>query len=176
MTDLIDDLITDVLAKEGGYVNDPADAGGPTKFGITLATLHDWRKAPVSAADVQSMGEEDARAIYRARYFPAGYEKIPDRSLLAFLFDFGVNSGPGAAVRALQTVMRRNGIYPHPIDGDFGPLSRAALTQVENWQALFYAVKCERYEMLLRYIGSRPENARFAVGWSNRQDQFEERF
>jgi lysozyme family protein len=173
--DPIDRLITRVLEREGGFVDDPADAGGPTKYGITLATLHDWRKASVSADDVRQLGEDEARRIYRARYFPAGFEAIPDAGLLELLFDFGVNSGPAAPVKALQTVLQRGGLYDGAIDGGFGPKSAAALAQVRNWPALCYAVKCERYELFMRWIGARPENARFAIGWSNRQDQFEER-
>lgn len=175
MSDLIDELIDDVLKKEGGYVNDPADAGGPTKYGITLATLHDWRQAPVSATDVEGMTETEARLIYRRRYFPAGYNAIPDRGLLGLIFDYGVNSGPGMPAKAVQTVLKREGLYAGPIDGDIGPGTSEALKKVTNWPAMFYAVKCERYEALMRYIGSRPENARFAIGWSNRLDGFEER-
>lgn len=59
-------------------------------------------------------------------------------------------------------------------DGDFGPASRAALAKITNRTALFYAVKCERYELLLRDVGARPVHAVFAPGWSNRLDEFVE--
>lgn len=173
MADLIDDLISRVIEREGSYVDDPADRGGPTKYGITMATLYAWRKAPVSARDVEQLTADEARRIYRANYFPAGFERIPEPALLELVFDYGVNSGVGAAVRSLQTVLQRSGYYDGRIDGDFGPKSAAALAKVQNWTALFYAVKCERYELLLRYVGAAPAQARFAIGWSNRQDGFE---
>lgn len=178
MQDLIDQLITRVLGREGfdRYTNDPTDAGGPTKYGVTLATLHEWRKAPVSAFDVQQLTEDEARRIYRWKFFPAGYETIPDAELLELLFDYGVNSGPPMAVKALQAVLKRIGLYDGEIDGGFGDKSKAAVARVNNWAALFYAVKCERYEALMRWIGSRNDQAKYATGWSNRQDQFEERF
>lgn len=176
MGDIIEDLITRVIQREGGYVDNAADAGGPTKFGITLATLHEWRKSPVSAVDVEGMTELEARRIYRARYFTGtGFDQVKDPQLLELLFDYGVNSGVGAPAAALQTVLKREGLYAGPIDGDFGPNSRAALAKVTNWPALFYALKCERYELLLRYVGRRPDQAQFAIGWANRLDQFEER-
>lgn len=172
---IIDTLIDNVIAREGGYVNNAADNGGPTKYGITLATLHAWRNVPVGAGDVAALTIDEARQIYRKNYFPAGFETIPDIETLEFLFDFGVNSGVGAAVRALQVVLKREGLYASAIDGDFGVLSRAALLGVKNWPALFYAVKCERYELLLRFIGSDGRQSIFATGWSNRLDQFEEK-
>lgn len=175
--DLIDQLITRVLGREGcdRYTNDPDDAGGPTKYGVTLATLHEWRKCPVSAYDVEQLTEDEARRIYRVKFFPGGYEKIPEPALLELLFDYGVNSGPGAAVKSLQTVLQRGGLYDGAIDGGFGPKSQAALSHVQNWTALFYAVKCERYELYMRDIGARPSDAKYAIGWSNRQDGFEMR-
>jgi lysozyme family protein len=36
MTDL-DELINALIEREGGYVNHPADRGGPTRYGITEA-------------------------------------------------------------------------------------------------------------------------------------------
>lgn len=176
--DKIDELITRVLKREGGdaYTNDPSDAGGPTKYGITLGALHNWRKAPVTAEDVRDLTEAEARMIYRKNYFPAGFEAIPEPILLELLFDYSVTSGRGAMVTAVQNVLKRLGKYSGPIDGDFGPKSRDALATVTNWAAMFYAVKCERYELTQRYIGRAPENAKYAIGWSNRNDQFEMQF
>jgi lysozyme family protein len=66
MTD--DAIISEVLAREGGYVDHPADRGGPTNFGITLATLADFVGHPVTASDVRLLDETTARTIYRSRY------------------------------------------------------------------------------------------------------------
>jgi lysozyme family protein len=48
---------------------------------------------------VEQLTEAEAVRIYRAKYFPAAHEAIPEPVLLEELFDFGVNSGLGAAVR-----------------------------------------------------------------------------
>ena len=67
----IEQILDDILRREGGYVNHPADRGGPTNFGITAQTLGSWRKLgrPATAAEVQALTEPEARAIYRQPCF-----------------------------------------------------------------------------------------------------------
>lgn len=167
--DPVDALITAVIAREGGFSDRASDAGGPTNWGITIATLRDWRRCPVSREDVINLGQTEARQIYRTNYFTAsGFEHVADPELQEFLFDYAVNSGVNAATRALQTVL---GVSA---DGVVGPVTLAALAQRSNAAALFYAVKCERYELLLRFIGSDAEQAANAIGWANRLDPFKE--
>lgn len=101
-------VIADILRREGGFVNHPADRGGPTKYGITAATLGAWRglNRPATAAEVAALTEDEAALFYRQR--------VIDRSLFAGvsfeplrlqLIDFGVNSGNERAVRWLQRAM-----------------------------------------------------------------------
>jgi lysozyme family protein len=170
----VDALIDRLLQREGGYVNRPEDAGGPTNYGITQSTLNLWRQASGALwMDVAALTADEARTIYKARYLIApGYAAIPDAALQEFLFDFAVNSGPGTATRALQTALKGMGANPGPIDGSLGPRTRAALAAVEKRLAeLYYRVKCERYELLLRYVGRDHRQAIFAVGWANRLDE-----
>lgn len=171
MADKISEMIERVLVREGldTYTNDPRDAGGPTKWGITQGALARWRGRPVSASDVRALGKDEAVAIYRRDYM-APFETIEDLSLLELMFDFGVNHGVGRAAEAMQTVLQRIGYYTDRIDGDFGPKSRAALAKVRNDAALFYAVKCERLEAYIRYAGRAPANVVYLGGWANRND------
>lgn len=170
----VDTLIDAVLRREGGYVNHPADRGGPTNYGITQATLSGWLLRPATAADVEDMSKETARAIYRANYFDKpGYAAITDPALQELMFDFAVNSGPGAATKALQTALQRMGLYPGAIDGGIGPQTRQGLRGCTNWPELYFRVKCERYELYLRFIGRDPAQAVFATGWANRMDEFQ---
>jgi lysozyme family protein len=170
-------MIERVLIREGRdkYTNDPGDAGGPTKWGITQGALARWRDRPVSAAEVQALGKDEAVAIYRRDYM-APFETIEDPSLLELMFDFGVNHGPARAAEALQTVLHRIGYYTDRIDGVFGDKSKMALARVQNGAALFYAVMCERLEAHMRYAGRAPANVIYLGGWANRNDQFERQF
>jgi ferredoxin-NADP reductase len=86
----IEQILDDILRREGGYVNHPADRGGPTNFGITAQTLGSWRKLgrPATAAEVQALTEPEARAIYRQQYITGpGFETITHPALLHLLVD-----------------------------------------------------------------------------------------
>lgn len=170
----VDTLIDAVLKREGGYVNHPADRGGPTKYGITQATLSQWLERPVSADEVAGMSEATARDIYRTNYFiKPGYDTIPDPALQELMFDFGINSGPATATKALQTSLQQMKLYPGAPDGIIGPMTRQALRGCTNFPELYFRVKCERYELYLRFIGRDPAQTVFATGWANRMDEFQ---
>jgi lysozyme family protein len=91
-----DDAFTKLVdpQHEGGYVNDPRDPGGETKYGISKRSYPD--------EDIASLTLERAKAIYaRDFWHPAGCEAVP--ALLAYdLFDMAVNQGLHAAIKALQ--------------------------------------------------------------------------
>jgi lysozyme family protein len=167
MSDAIDNLITHVIEREGGYVNHASDRGGPTNWGITQGTLAASRGRPVSIADVQALTQDEARKIYRANYF-AGLDDVTDPRVLEFLFDYAVNSGTRRAVKALQTVI---GV---PADGAFGPQSKAALAKV-NQASLYGPLIAERLDNYLRIIANDPSQVVFAAGWANRIKPFWER-
>lgn len=100
----VEDVITGILDREGGYVDHKDDRGGPTKFGITAATLGIWRHLgrQASRSEVQSVQEPEARAIYYKRYvMDPGFDHLGFEPLVAQMVDFGVNSGPARAVRWL---------------------------------------------------------------------------
>lgn len=94
-----------LLAHEGGYSNHPADPGGPTNFGITLADYRRYVKPGARADDVRAMRVEEAKAIYRARYWDAlSCDDLPAGVDYAVL-DYGVNSGIGRAGKVLRRVL-----------------------------------------------------------------------
>ena len=161
MNNSIEDQISEIITREGGYVNHSADRGGPTNFGITQETLASWRGQPVTEWQVKTMTEAEARAIYRERYFGA-YPGVTDVKVLRFLVDYGVNSGTGRAVEALQTVI---GAFP---DGAWGPKSKAALAAVPDQSKLYWPLVCERLDNYLRIIGHDRSQVVFAIGWANR--------
>src|SRR5947209_20555846 len=94
-----------LLLSEGGYVNHPSDPGGPTNFGVTLADYRRYVKPNATAADIRAMKVEQAKAIYKPKY----WDKVAGDALPAgvdyCLFDYAVNSGTGRAPKVLQRVL-----------------------------------------------------------------------
>jgi len=170
MSDAVDDLISDIIRREGGYVNHPADRGGPTNWGITQGALSEWRGQPVTEFQVRTLSEGEAREIYRDRYVnKPGFDVIPDAGVKGFLIDYGVNSGPGTAAKALQTVL---GVQA---DGAIGPQTRAAIAAVTNWAAVYNALLAHRALFFLGIVGQDHSQAVFALGWRNRMTEFKPR-
>ncbi|MDX9843916.1 MAG: glycosyl hydrolase 108 family protein [Aquabacterium sp.] len=103
-----------LIGHEGGYVNDPRDPGGETKFGIS--------KRSYPAEDIKGLTLERAKAIYRRDFWgAAGCDAVPD-AMRFDLFDMAVNSGP---VTAIKTLQRSAGVTP---DGLLGPITLRALS------------------------------------------------
>ena len=94
-----------LLAHEGGYSNDPRDPGGPTNFGVTIFDYRKYVKRDATAADVRMMAVEDAKLIYRIRYWDAQHcDELPAGVDYA-VFDYGVNSGIGRSGKVLRRVL-----------------------------------------------------------------------
>ena len=93
-----------VFAREGGYVNDSRDPGGETAWGITLATLQDSIMTGIisSGTTPQTLTRDQAKAIYRVRYWNAVKADQFKPAVALALFDSAVNQGPITAVRLLQ--------------------------------------------------------------------------
>lgn len=112
-----------LIGHESGYVNDPKDPGGETKYGIS--------KRSYPAEDIKNLTLERAKFLYKRDYWgPSGCDAAPD--LLKFhLFDFGVNSGPKTAVKILQSIVGE------VQDGAYGPRTTMAVKNFPINNVLF---------------------------------------
>lgn len=116
-----DAALARLLAHEGGYSNHPSDPGGPTNFGITIHDYRKYVKPGATAADVQAMKVDDAKRIYRNKYWDAmRCDELPAGVDYA-VFDYGVNSGIARAKKVLQRVV---GVTD---DGGLGPQTMQAV-------------------------------------------------
>jgi len=170
----IDAIIEDVLANEGGYVNDPRDAGGETNYGITIATA----RANGYSGPMRDLPRATAFDIYRRRYVVApGYAAIAGMSMpvAAELVDTGVNMGPPVASRFLQRVLNalndRGDRADLVVDGVAGPATLAELTAflarrgAEGERVLLAALNGLQAARYVELCELRPANRAFAYGW-----------
>ncbi|MDP3209061.1 MAG: glycosyl hydrolase 108 family protein, partial [Rhodoglobus sp.] len=100
----IEQMIDGIIKREGGYVDHPADRGGPTNWGITEKVA----RASGYQGDMRTFHESIARGIYRRQYWTApSFDQVaPLSSALAEeLLDTGVNMGPGVAGQYLQRAL-----------------------------------------------------------------------
>lgn len=186
MTDKVAGIIAGIIAAEGGarYTNDPKDAGGPTKYGITAKALGAYRKLgrAATAVEVQNLQLPEAEAIYREQYVDApGFGAVLQRSqkLGEELIDTGVNMGPGTAAiflqKALNSLNREGADYADiGEDGDIGPGTLRALDGlikargIKRAEAVLFvllnAQQAVRYMELTRPPRS-DDNERFMMGW-----------
>ena len=68
---IVDRMIDDMIGREGGFVDHPADRGGPTRFGITQATLARSLGRVATPLDVETLSLDQARQIYRRDFYMA---------------------------------------------------------------------------------------------------------
>jgi lysozyme family protein len=168
-------VVAGVLGVEGGYVNDPNDAGGATNHGITEQTA----RAHGYTGPMQSLPEGMAQQIYVATYIEApGFDRVLALSpaVGTKLVDYGVNAGPARAVRAFQSALadlsRGGRDYPPPaIDGVIGTRTLAAYSALQQRRGIVKA--CELTLKLLdgqqavyySVLAKGHANASFLVGW-----------
>jgi len=171
----IEGLVDELIEREGGYANQPADRGGPTQFGITeaVARAHGYGGA------MAQLPRDEAAAIYRRLYWlRPRFDAVAERSpaLAAELFDTGANMGPAVAATFLQralTALNRNGQdFPDLVPGGrVGPRTLAALDAFLKLRSgsgetvLLRALEALQGERYLRLAERRPANEAFLYGW-----------
>lgn len=162
MTSNFDKAFEEVIGVEGGYSNHPDDRGGPTNYGITQDVLASYRGKPVTANDVKNLSLQEAKLIYRARYWnPLGCDQIKSGIIASLLFDQGVNRGISAAAKTMQMILNVTA------DGMIGPKTIEALNAKadKNLAVAFIFASQESYA---RIVQNNPSQAVFLVGWLRR--------
>ena len=143
--------IPTVLENEGGYVNDPDDAGGETNFGIS--------KASYPNVDIKNLTKEEASAIYQRDFWK--FDGINDQAVATKLFDAYVNM-KSHAINAAQEVTGQT------VDGKYGPHTEAAINAARDFLTTFRARLVQYYQEIVEYY---PEDEKFLKGWLRRAQQ-----
>lgn len=164
----VDSIIEEIIVREGGYVDNPDDKGGPTKFGVTLMTLTRWRKRACTRDDVKNLGQPEAHDILKNMHaIDPGFTGIEDPKVLGLAVDCSVNHGPRNAAKLCQKAAH---IYP---DGMFGPVSCAAVNRITP-AAMYRNLIAARLRFFGEIVTHDPTQAKFDAGWMNRVALFVE--
>jgi lysozyme family protein len=168
-------MISEIIRREGGYVNHPADRGGPTNMGVTQATLSGWLGREATIADVKALTEMEAREIYERNYLTGPRINSLPEQIVPFVFDASINHGPRSAVKMVQRVCNEAGFGPGDVDGVIGPQTRIMAEKAQrDMGGLFLAALVEeRRNVYRKIVAANPSQQVFLNGWMNRVAEFE---
>lgn len=151
------------LSFEGGYVNDPADRGGATKWGVTQAVYDAFRrKKGLAPRPVIEMTPEEMQEIYFVGYWETGKCALIPAPLDIAHFDACINHGPVTAWKLMQ---RAIGVKD---DGIPGSKTMEALGQWDINQLIWRWLQV-RADFYCRIVAANPSQAKFIRGWINRR-------
>ncbi len=180
----IDEIAEEIIAREGGYVNDPDDPGGATNFGVTIGTMArlgldldgDGRVTP---EDVKRLTKAQAKQIFIQHYFHRPRIAALPNVIQASVFDMYVNAGANAA-KILQRLLNDMG-QRVDVDGVIGPQTIEA-TQIAHASApehLADAYGIARRNYYYALADRRPASRKYARrrdggkgGWIRRAEEF----
>ncbi|SDK14345.1 holin-associated N-acetylmuramidase [Aliiruegeria lutimaris] len=180
----IEAIAHEIVAREGGFVNDPDDPGGATKYGVTIGTMRrlgldldgDGR---VTVADVRKLDRKTAKNIFIEHYFRRPRIAELPECLHASVFDMYVNAGSNA-VKILQRLLCQIG-EEVAVDGAIGPQTLAAADsaarKAPEHLADAYGIARRNYYYAL--ADRRPSSRKYARrrdggkgGWIRRSEEF----
>jgi len=180
----VQEIAREIVAREGGFVDDPDDPGDATNFGVTIHTMQRLGfdlngDALVNAADVAALTRDQAVDIYVEHYFTRpGLGRLP-ADLQASVFDMMANAGSNA-VKILQRLLTDMG-FPCIPDGAIGPqtisAAQRAYEAAPGFLADAYAIARRNY--YYRIADARPASRKYARrrnggkgGWILRAEEF----
>jgi lysozyme family protein len=155
-------LMPHILHWEGGFVNDPRDAGGATMKGVTLATFRRFYGATATIDQLKAITDEQWLHIFKVGYWDKCLgDQIRSQSVANAIVDWAYNSGPAVAAKKVQALV---GV---PIDGAIGPKTIAAINAADPRQ-LFGRIQQSRTAYVEAIVRNKPSQGVFLEGWKNR--------
>ena len=146
-----DQAFEHVIGNEGGYVNDPRDPGGETKYGIT--------KRSYPGEDIAGLTLARAKELYRRDFWgPAGCEQWPE-AVRFDVFDMAVNAGVKASIKMLQRCVGAD---------DDGVIGRQTIAAVQNFDTQPEVLARKFIAQRIRHYTSLKTWPTFGAGWMNR--------
>lgn len=152
---------------EGGFVNDPQDAGGATNAGVTLNTFRAYYGQGRTIEDLKNISNAQWSCIMKAGYWDKVHgDGIVSQGVAEMIADWAVNSGARTAVRGVQRILKVE------CDGKIGPITISAINNADS-KSLFSLVKEERCRFYNAVVERNPAQKKFLKGWLNRLNEIE---
>jgi lysozyme family protein len=155
---------------EGGFVNDPDDAGGATNMGVTVSTFRQWNheeteNMQTSIDELKAMSPDEAAEICKKEYWDEWQaDEIENQSVAEELVEWAWGSGKWGIIipqRALRLTA----------DGIVGPMTINAVNNADQ-EAFFNLVRDLKIKFLDNLVDNHPEDQKFLTGWLNRINDF----
>ena len=170
----VDQILDDVIRKEGGFVNNPRDSGGATNMGITIGTLSQYYGRRATVDEVRNLTVETVKEIYTREYvMKPMFHTLPE-GVQAIAVDTGILFGPNKATKFMQSIVNQAGFGPVNEDGVLGNLSRSAIFNAFNQMGSYFvdAIVEERIMFHRMRVQQQPDQEIFLQGWVNRAETF----
>ena len=150
-----------LLSWEGGFVNDPADAGGATNKGVTLATFRSVFGKTKTVKDLKAMTDDQWLLVFKKYYWDRWKaDQINDQSVANILVGWVWGSGKYGITLPQQ-------LLKVTADGIVGPKTIAAVNAADP-KKLFEQIWKRRQKYFNDICVSRPANKKFLKGWLRR--------
>lgn len=158
--DRAESMIEQTLEHEKGYVFNPKDPGGETKFGITKRWYPD--------IDIKNLQRAQAKEILRKDYYEkARIGEISNYELANKMFDLGVNLGPGTVAKLMQQSLIEQGQQVDKVDAILGSKTIKAINKFPDQEVLLSTFK----NQAKAYYESLGHKKDFIKGWLARLEE-----
>lgn len=139
--------------KASGYVNDPTDAGGETKYGIA--------KNANPNVDITNLNWETAKEIYYKKYWLAANCDKLSNQIAILHFDSAVNHGVSRSIKFLQCAINVTD------DGIFGQQTLDAINKLNSLDVC-NSICNQREKFYNDIVLNKPTQSKFLKGWLRR--------
>lgn len=159
------DLYAPILRRlEGGFVDNPADKGGPTNCGVTLVTFRVIFGKDKTVEDLKNMTDAQWKKVMKVYWDACNADQIKNQSIANIVVDWNVNSGTNGR----KGVQKALGLVA---DGIFGPKTLEALNK-EPGKCVFCKIREARESFYRKIVEKTPSQIVFLRGWMNRLNDF----
>lgn len=169
----IDLILDNLIRREGGFVNDPDDPGGMTKYGITARTFRTYYGHWPTEEEMRNLSKDQAKEIYRRAFVTEpGFDQVQFPRVRRLLVDCGVQHGPEEGIEWLQAAVGAK------VDGIIGPDTLRRLEKVATYENGPEEILCRILTSRLKKYhrqSKNPKRLKFLRGWLKRTIEFMEK-